>query len=424
VVEPPPAAAADPGGSHQVDAHHPMSRRGALLTLGGVAAGGVGLAVGSAFLTAEPAAAIMPINPNFILDQNNTGTANTELSGGVAAPMLSVENTSAAPGIYGVSDGTSGIFSTTAFACGVLGDNNSGSIGVVGVSGGGNDAVGVFGVGGGNPEIPPLVTPATIGVFGATNTTAGIGVFGASSGGDGVQGLTKGQSHSGVLGIDSGTQGGFGVKAQSANGYGVHTQGGLAPLRLVPAGTDGPPTAGAHVVGEVYVDTTGAVFVCTAAGTPGTWKEISASAPQYNNNNAGITGSLGLAGSVNLLTSPIRVFDSRVADSPAAPSRPKGQVLANSTTQLQIAGVTVGGLSVPDGAVAVVGNVTAAVPAAIGFLTLFPAGGTTPATSNLNYSAGVNVANYCVVVLNAAGQMDIFSQSQTDVIFDVTGFIF
>ncbi|HXE43341.1 MAG TPA: hypothetical protein VN516_09980, partial [Candidatus Baltobacteraceae bacterium] len=32
----------------------------------------------------------------------------------------------------------------------------------------------------------------------------------------------------------------------------------------------GPPTAGAHVLNELWTDALGAIFKCTAAGTPGT----------------------------------------------------------------------------------------------------------------------------------------------------------
>jgi hypothetical protein len=36
----------------------------------------------------------------------------------------------------------------------------------------------------------------------------------------------------------------------------------------------GPPTAGAHVLDELWVDALGAVFCCRTAGTPGTWVQI------------------------------------------------------------------------------------------------------------------------------------------------------
>jgi hypothetical protein len=411
--------------SAQPETDHPVSRRGAMKALGAAAAGGIGLAAGSAFLAAEPAAASN--NNPVLLGESNTATASTTVT------------TSSGIGLAGVAGAVAGdlpfvptgVFGSSTTGVGVWGSSSvDGSAGVRGIDSSDTGGIGVdaqtstgnavYGLVGGGAVILP--DEKLVGVFGDSAT--GLGVLGTSAGSDGVQGQTTATGASAVSAYDtSGSAGGKGVNASSTAGYGVQASGGRAPLRLNPAAGFGPPTTGSHQPGEVYTDSEGAIFLCTGAGTPGTWNQLTASAPHYNN-NGGITGSLGHAGSVNLLSAPIRVFDTRVADPPAAPSRPKGQVLAGSTTPLQITGVTVGGLLVPAGAVAVVGNVTAAVPAAIGYLTLYPAGETAPATSNLNYSAGVNVANYCVVVLNGSGQMDIFSQSQTDVIFDVTGFVY
>lgn len=42
----------------------------------------------------------------------------------------------------------------------------------------------------------------------------------------------------------------------------------------VPTTTVGPPTTGSHLLNELWKDALGAVFKCTVAGTPGTWKQI------------------------------------------------------------------------------------------------------------------------------------------------------
>jgi hypothetical protein len=42
----------------------------------------------------------------------------------------------------------------------------------------------------------------------------------------------------------------------------------------VPTNTVGPPSTGAHVLNELWKDALGAVFKCTVAGTPGTWKQM------------------------------------------------------------------------------------------------------------------------------------------------------
>jgi len=39
--------------------------------------------------------------------------------------------------------------------------------------------------------------------------------------------------------------------------------------------TVGPPTTGDHVLNELWVDVNLTAWLCTTAGTPGTWKQIS-----------------------------------------------------------------------------------------------------------------------------------------------------
>ncbi|MFN2466142.1 MAG: beta strand repeat-containing protein [Candidatus Dormibacteria bacterium] len=45
----------------------------------------------------------------------------------------------------------------------------------------------------------------------------------------------------------------------------------LTDIAVPVAASTGAPTTGAHVKGELYVDSAGALWICTAAGTPGTW---------------------------------------------------------------------------------------------------------------------------------------------------------
>jgi hypothetical protein len=300
------------GGSSDLG-DHPVSRRGALRALGGVAAGGVGLALGSTLLGAEPAAAAN--GDNLVLGEANTATSATTLSGdaGVENTFLTVQ---------------------TVNSTAVYGETQNG-FGVYGFS---DNTVGVFGKGGND-------------------------------------------------------------------GYGLVGLGGMAPLLLRPSAAPGPPTTGTHQPGELFVDFTGALFSCYATNK---WVRI----------NKGFT---------NLLPTPIRVFDSRItgAANVADPSRAAGPFAASAIVTLQITGATVGGHSVPAGASAVIGNVTAVAPTAGGWLTLFPHGEATPLVSNLNFQTGDEArGNFCVVALDATGKMDVFAQSSTQVIFDVTGYVF
>ncbi|MDP9410200.1 MAG: hypothetical protein M3P70_06790 [Actinomycetota bacterium] len=53
-------------------------------------------------------------------------------------------------------------------------------------------------------------------------------------------------------------------------------EGGKAQLKLKPAASAGKPTTGTHTKGEIYMDSTEALFVCTAGDgtTVGTWKKV------------------------------------------------------------------------------------------------------------------------------------------------------
>jgi hypothetical protein len=363
----------------------PVSRRGALLAMGGVAAGGLGVALGSTVLAAQPAAADgTPVE----LGGNNVTTATTVIATSAARYALQV-TTSESLGAALAGEDLS---------------NNTDGWGVYGYSDSGIGLVGATGAAAAVPAGP-------------------IGVVGISEAGTGVSGIDESS--------------GIGVKGTSENGYGVTASGGHAPLFLSPSGITGPPSGqlGAivsdpHQIGEILVDVSGAVFVCTGAGQQGIWREVSLAAPGYYNER-GLAGELGVSGSVNLLASPIRVFDSRTTGSanPANSTRPSGPAELGSPITLTIAPVTVGSTMVPAGAVGVIGNVTVTEVGGGGWVTLYPDGATTPTTSTpstLNFQASdFALANACTVALSTAGKFDILAfQSNTHVIFDVTGFLF
>ena len=63
--------------------------------------------------------------------------------------------------------------------------------------------------------------------------------------------------------------------------------GATAASRHAGATTSGAPTTGTFAVGDYVVDQTGAMYVCTVAGTPGTWQ---LSGVSVNENIAGKNG--------------------------------------------------------------------------------------------------------------------------------------
>jgi hypothetical protein len=106
---------------------------------------------------------------------------------------------------------------------------------------------------------------------------------------------------------------------------------------------------------------------------------------------------------------PSRILDTRTG-------APLG---AGAVVDVQVTGL--GGVP-PAGASAVMLNVTVTGPSTGSFLTAFPAGEPRPDASNLNYTAGLIVANAVVVKLGAGGKVSLFNANGTaNVIVDVAG---
>lgn len=61
----------------------------------------------------------------------------------------------------------------------------------------------------------------------------------------------------------------LGVLGQPAGPGGL--TGSVAAARFVGGTASGAPTTGAHLVGDFVIEQTGKVYICTVAGTPGTW---------------------------------------------------------------------------------------------------------------------------------------------------------
>ena len=106
---------------------------------------------------------------------------------------------------------------------------------------------------------------------------------------------------------------------------------------------------------------------------------------------------------------PTRLMDTRGGHGPIG---------AGGTMALTIAGLK----GVPANATAVVLNVTVTGPTATSFVTVWPAGASRPASSDLNYVAGQIVANLVVVKVGSGGVVDFYNAAgSTQVIVDVVG---
>jgi len=129
-------------------------------------------------------------------------------------------------------------------------------------------------------------------------------------------------------------------------------------------------------------------------------------------------------GLYDALATPARICDTR----PGNPSGLSGTALTQCEglaptpgTSLPVQVTGLGGVP-STGVGAVVLNVTAIGATASGHLTVYPAGEAAPTASNVNFTAGINVANRVIVPVSATGAIDVYSFAGTpQVAVDVAG---
>jgi hypothetical protein len=117
-----------------------------------------------------------------------------------------------------------------------------------------------------------------------------------------------------------------------------------------------------------------------------------------------------IGGGIVSLDSPERALDTRTGAPPSS---------AGTVRKLQLGGK----FDIPStGVAAVAMNVTAADALVPGYITVFPCGTTPPNASNVNYPFGRATPNAAIVGLSASGELCIFTETDVDVIIDVTGY--
>jgi hypothetical protein len=209
-----------------------------------------------------------------------SGTGSFPFNGAVVglntnATGYGVAGNGPAVGVYGESSGSqsSGVRGISTFGNGVRGESSSGN-GVYGTSSSGHA---IFGEGSATAteEVAGVRGIGKTGVWGSTGVLGHSGVYGQHTGsaGFGLVGDGTGSTGAGVLGRDPT---GPGIEGRSSK-YGGKFAGSQAQLMLVPKGTVGKPS-GAHTKGEISMDSAGTLFVCTANGTPGTWRKVTTTA--------------------------------------------------------------------------------------------------------------------------------------------------
>ncbi|MGH3145598.1 MAG: hypothetical protein ACRDTR_07325 [Rubrobacter sp.] len=184
----------------------------------------------------------------------NTNTDGTGVRGAGDTGAWGSSSRSGFSGVYGQHTGSAGY--------GLVGDGKgSGGAGVLGRN---NNGTGVRGEGSTTAEVAGVRGLGSTGVWGSSSRTGYSGLYGQHTGSAGY----------GVVGDGTGATG-AGVVGRNGSGYGGQFEGGKAQLFLKPkGGAAGRPTTGSHLKGELYMDSEANLFVCTADGSPGTWKLV------------------------------------------------------------------------------------------------------------------------------------------------------
>jgi hypothetical protein len=274
-----------------------------------------------------------------------------------------------------------------------------------------NSGIGVHGAvtGFNNAAIQGDGTSLATGVKGTTD--GGLGVYGfASTTGTGVYGQSLG--------------GGYGMVAYSNSGIDLSLNGGRMLWRQ--QASVWPPASGAYYAGEMIRDANNDLWLCMTSGTngiPNTWRKVTALATGYD------------GGALNLLPSPIRLLDTR-AGAPVGNLRPGAPVAYQGTINVPAAGVTYQMQTIPSGATAVFGLLTAALAPGVNCgdgssAIAYATGATRPAAVNVVFNPqdghGAYTSDFALVRTGASGAISIYNQPinpvAVDYLFDCFGFV-
>jgi hypothetical protein len=161
--------------------------------------------------------------------------------------------------------------------------------------------------------------------------------------------------------------------------------------------------------GDLVLDSNGDFWLCTDAGTPGTWTQLGAPInPQF------------------VAIDPIRAYDSR-----KAAYTTNGVMAPNSSRVISVAdahdseGAVTTANAVPNGATAVAFNITATGANGGNFFSVNPGDAASFTASTVNFAAGLDIANASVVKLDSSRQIKVFcggDVGSAHVIIDIVGY--
>jgi hypothetical protein len=130
-------------------------------------------------------------------------------------------------------------------------------------------------------------------------------------------------------------------------------------------------------------------------------------------------------GDVFVPVTPCRVVDTRVAGGAFVDREIRGYAISGSGSVFAAQGGRSGGCGVPDGASAVEASVTAVSPSSSGFFRAYPADGSMPNATFLNYASGQGITNTGAVALAASGSADLKARNfggTSQYVIDVQGY--
>ena len=197
--------------------------------------------------------------------------------------------------------------------------------------------------------------------------------------------------------------------------------GAVAATRYVGGTTSGAPASGTFAVGDFVVDQTGKLWICTTAGTPGTWTQVGAGAgvSSFNTRTGavvpGVTDYLAVPlGGLTGATTATRFVGGTTAGAPTSGTFAVGDFVVDRTATIWICTVS----GTPGTWSPVVPNSlvlrSATATAGLGELTIFTTSGTSGQTITLpaNPQNGAsyaikNISSFTVNILGGTNSISI-----------------
>jgi hypothetical protein len=219
-----------------------------------------------------------------------------------------------------------------------------------------------------------------------------------------------------ILGYGDGSPFGVGVAGYgsqagltaSSPGVGLKITASKTHIKLVSDGTVVPPaTRVGGNVGEITKDSNGGLWYCIVdspdqSNLPATWRKLSGP---------------GVAGSLQLLSTPFRIYDSRAGQSPA--TGPKTPMTSGLTRTLSAAAA-----ALPAQATGIVCNVASvSLTGGSGWFGVWASGGY-PGNASVNWSGAGQVVNGLVISATSGQSFNVYcgGGGSADIIVDVVGY--